>query len=93
MIHCRTSSHQLFCNEYRESGTQKPMRHKKWACPKCENLEFETDIFQATGGTLAKIFDVQNKKFTNVTCTRCQYTEIYKSSTSNLANVFDFFTS
>ncbi len=46
-----------------------------------------------TGGTLAKIFDVQNKKFTTVTCTRCLYTEIYKSSTSNLANVFDFFTS
>ena len=59
----------------------------------CDDLEFETDIFQATGGTLAKIFDVQNKKFTTVTCTRCQYTEIYKSSTSNLANVFDFFTS
>ncbi len=59
----------------------------------CVDLEFETDIFQATGGTLAKIFDVQNKKFTTVTCTRCQYTEIYKSSTSNLANVFDFFTS
>ena len=69
------------------------MRHDKWNCPKCDNLEFETDIFQATGGTLAKIFDVQNKKFTTVTCTRCQYTEIYKSSTSNLANVFDFFTS
>ncbi len=69
------------------------MQHEKWTCPKCDNLEFETDIFQATGGTFAKIFDVQNKKFTTVTCTRCQYTEIYKSSTSNLGNVFDFFTS
>ena len=40
------------------------MRHEKWSCPKCDNDEFETDIFQATGGTLAKLFDVQNKKFT-----------------------------
>ncbi len=72
---------------------KKKQQHQKWLCPKCDNIEFETDIFQATGGTFAKIFDVQNKKFTTVTCTRCQYTEIYKASTSNLSNVFDFFTS
>ncbi len=23
------------------------MRHEKWKCPKCDNDEFETDIFQA----------------------------------------------
>ncbi|MYC96788.1 MAG: GTP-binding protein [Caldilineaceae bacterium SB0661_bin_32] len=69
------------------------MQHEKWSCPKYDNIEFETDIFQATGGHLAKIFDVQNKKITTVTCTRCQYTEICKSSMSNLGNVFDFFTS
>ena len=51
------------------------MRHEKWKCPKCDNDEFETDIFQAAGGTLAKLFDVQNKKFTTVSCTQCQYTE------------------
>ena len=55
------------------------MRHEKWKCPKCDNDEFETDIFQATGGTLAKLFDVQNKKFT-------------RADTSRLDNIFDFFT-
>ena len=69
------------------------MQHQNWTCLKCDNVEFKTDIFQATGGTLAKIFDVQNKKFTTVTCTRCQYTEIYKTDSSRLGNVFDFFTS
>ena len=69
------------------------MKHEKWSCPKCSNDEFETDIFQATGGTFAKLFDVQNKKFTTVSCTRCQYTEIYKADTSRLGNIFDFFTS
>lgn len=53
------------------------MRHKKWKCPKCDNDAFETDIFQATGGT--------------VSCTQCQYTEIYKAETSALSNFFDFF--
>ena len=85
-------------SEHLRQGEQKPCgidtnHHENWNCPKCDNVEFETDIFQATGGTFAKIFDVQNKKFTTVTCTRCQYTEIYKASTSNLGNVFDFFTS
>ena len=26
----------------------------------------------------AKIFDVQNKKFITITCTKCGYTELYK---------------
>lgn len=69
------------------------MQHDKWRCPKCGNLHFETDQFRATGGMLAKIFDVQNKRFTTVTCTQCKYTEIYRSTSSGLGNVFDFFTS
>ncbi|MBD3246521.1 MAG: GTP-binding protein [Candidatus Omnitrophica bacterium] len=69
------------------------MQHQNWKCPKCGNEQFETDQFQATGGMFAKIFDVQNKKFSTVTCDRCQYTEIYRAATGSLGNVFDFFTS
>lgn len=68
------------------------MEHDNWKCPKCANASFETDRFRATGGGFAKIFDVQNKKFTTVTCSRCQYTEIYRADTSALGNIFDFFT-
>ncbi|MEN1681621.1 MAG: zinc ribbon domain-containing protein [Planctomycetota bacterium] len=67
------------------------MHHTNWVCPKCGNQAYETDEFRATGGPLAKLFDVQNKKFATVTCTRCTYTEVYRSSTSTLGNVFDFF--
>ncbi len=68
------------------------MQHDKWQCPKCQNSEFETDQFAATGGGLTKIFDIQNKKFTTVTCAHCKYTEIYKSETSTMGNIFDLFT-
>ncbi|MTI66187.1 MAG: GTP-binding protein [Firmicutes bacterium] len=61
-----------------------------WKCPKCSNTYYETDQFQATGGTFSKLFDVQNKKFSTVTCTKCKYTEIYKADTSDLGNIFDF---
>ena len=63
-----------------------------YRCTKCGNTQYETDEFRATGGFFAKVFDVQNKKFTTVTCTRCKYTEIFKTDSSTLGNIFDFFT-
>ncbi len=68
------------------------MNHPKWKCPKCDNKDYEADQFAATGGGFSKFFDIQNKKFSTVTCTRCKYTEIYKTDTSNLGNFFDFMT-
>lgn len=68
------------------------MEHINYKCPKCGNRSFEMDEFRATGGFLTKIFDIQNKKFTTVSCIRCTYTEIYKADSSTLGNIFDFFT-
>ncbi len=64
----------------------------QYHCPKCKNMDYETSQLRATGGILTKIFDIQSKKFTTVTCTRCKYTEIYKADSSMLGNLFDFFT-
>ena len=69
------------------------MNQSGYKCPKCGNRNYESDEFRATGGVFSKIFDIQNKKFTTVSCTRCSYTEIYKASSSQLGNIFDFFTS
>ncbi len=60
-------------------------------CAKCGHNQFVTDEFRATGGNLAKFFDVQNKKFTTVSCGQCGYTELYRSDTNTLGNVLDFF--
>ena len=68
------------------------MNALNYRCPKCDNGQYETDEFRAAGGFLSKIFDVQSKKFTTVTCTRCKYTEIYKADSSMLGNIFDLFT-
>ena len=62
-----------------------------YVCPKCQRTKCDVDEFRATGGNFAKIFDVQNKKFTTLSCKQCGYTEIYKGNTSTLGNVFDFF--
>jgi predicted nucleic-acid-binding Zn-ribbon protein len=68
------------------------MNTLNYTCPKCGNRTYIIDEFRATGGFFAKVFDVQNKKFSTVTCEQCTYTEIYKADSSTLGNVFDFFT-
>ncbi|MFC4772643.1 zinc ribbon domain-containing protein [Enterococcus hermanniensis] len=66
------------------------MERKQYVCEKCGNQQYVSDQFQATGGNFAKIFDVQNKKFTTISCTRCGYTELYRSQNSNGWDILDF---
>ena len=66
--------------------------HPKWRCPKCANAEFGSGRFRAVGGTLSRLFDVQNRKFTTVSCTRCGFAEVYEASSSAFGKVFDSFT-
>ncbi len=68
------------------------MQKKEYVCAKCGSKHYETDEMRATGGAFAKIFDVQNKKFTTISCTQCGYTELYKRTSSTFGNVIDFFT-
>ncbi len=68
------------------------MGTQQWICAKCGSSDFETDQLRATGGMWAKILDIQNKKFTTVSCMRCGYTEMYKRRSSKLGNVLDFLT-
>jgi predicted nucleic-acid-binding Zn-ribbon protein len=65
---------------------------QKYLCPKCGNTQFDTDEIRTTGGRFSKLFNIQNKKFTVVSCTRCRYSELYKGETSAAGNVLDFFT-
>lgn len=59
-------------------------------CPKCSNTFYDKDEFRATGGMLSKIFNIQNKRFTTISCTKCKYTEVYKTPLRNFENVADF---
>ncbi len=68
------------------------MSSLNYTCPKCGNTSYETGEFRAAGGFLSKVFDVQSKRFTTVTCTQCKYTELFKASSSMLGNIFDLFT-
>ena len=65
----------------------------KYACPKCGSKTCTTGEIRTTGSFLTKIFDIQNRRFTSVTCTECKYTEFYNMPSKKLGNVLDFLTS
>jgi predicted nucleic-acid-binding Zn-ribbon protein len=64
---------------------------EQYNCVKCNHNQYEAGEFHATGGTLTKLFDIQNQKFTTITCQQCFYTDIYKADSSTLGNILDFF--
>lgn len=68
------------------------MSQRKWQCLRCSGHRCETGEIRVSGGFWSRIFDVQNKKYSAITCEACGYTEFYKRDVSTLGNVFDFFT-
>ena len=58
-------------------------------CPKCGHRETEVDDIATSGTGLTKLFDVQNRRFTVVSCANCGYSELYKGdSKHDLADLF-----
>ena len=58
----------------------------------CHNRTCDIGKIRTVGGFCSKIFDMQKRKFSTVTCSRCSYTELYPAEGSTLSNVFDLFT-
>ena len=71
-------------------NTQEKEYKRQFSCPKCGCLQYASDQFQATGGSFAKLFDVQNKKFITISCVQCGFTELYRAETTTGMNVLDF---
>jgi len=63
----------------------------RYECAKCGHGGYETDEITTTGSTFSKFFNIQNRKYTAVTCRHCSFTEFYKGKTSTLGNIIDFF--
>ena len=66
------------------------MKHRKWSCLRCSGSEYDASEIRVSGGNWSRMFNVQNKKYSAVTCGKCGFTEFYKVDASKLGNVFDF---
>ncbi len=60
-------------------------------CPKCGHTEVTTDSISTTGGGLSKMFDIQTKSFTVVSCSNCGYSELYKDVGNRGSDIVDVF--
>lgn len=61
--------------------------------PRCRGTQCEIGEIRVAGSALASLFDVEGRRFTGVTCTRCSYTEFYKTVRDRLSEVADFLIS
>ena len=61
--------------------------------PKVCRENYNLGEIRVTGSFWSKIFNIQNKRFSSVTCEKCSYTEFYRrQSASTMAIFFDYFT-
>ena len=58
-------------------------------CPKCGCTEADFDEIATSGSGLTKLFDIQNRQFTVVSCVDCGYSELYRGQSKH--DVLDFF--
>ncbi len=58
----------------------------------CHHRTCDIGNIRTVGGFCSKIFDMQNRKFSTVTCGRYSYTELYAVDGSTLGNAFGLFT-
>lgn len=69
------------------------MGKKQFTCEKCGSREYQVDQIRTTGAGFTKYFNIQNRRFTAVSCRRCGYTEFYRGTpASGASNVLDFLT-
>ena len=63
----------------------------RYVCPKCKGTEFDAGELRGSGGALSAIFELQNRRFSYVSCNRCKYTEFYRAELNELQHVLDLF--
>ena len=62
----------------------------KYKCPKCGNYQYEIGEIWSVGSFWTRIFEIHNRRFTYVSCQRCQYTELFKVPQKNIGEAFNF---
>ncbi len=66
---------------------------KTYTCPKCGHRKADVDKIRTTGSGFTRFFNIQNRLFTAVSCSRCGYTELYRHDVSKTgSNILDFLT-
>lgn len=69
------------------------MENKSYTCQKCGNRKAVVDEIRTTGAGFTRYFNIQNRRFHAVSCSKCGYTELYTlGKGSGAGNILDFIT-
>lgn len=69
------------------------MKKRKYSCTKCEGTGYKAGEIRTTGSGVSRFLNLQNQKFSTVSCTGCGYTELYRMDASGtVGNIFDILT-
>lgn len=63
-----------------------------YSCAKCLGMEYKVGEIRTTGSGLTRILNIQNQKYSTISCIACGYTELYKLDGKGVGNVIDFFS-
>lgn len=63
----------------------------KYTCPKCGRRTCEIGEIRTASSFVTRIFNIQNRRFTSVTCTNCKFTELYNVPSKKIGDILDFF--
>ncbi|KAF0982444.1 hypothetical protein FDP41_011374 [Naegleria fowleri] len=58
-------------------------------CKKCGFDKLHKGQVRESGGLLSKLFNIQNRMFITVSCSRCSFTEYYETSQSFVSDVIE----
>lgn len=69
------------------------MENQQYYCIKCKGTEYKRGEIRTTGSGLSRFLNLQNQKFSALSCSTCGYTEIYRLDGGGVAgNILDIFS-
>ena len=75
--------------ENQEFSTPGDHEGLNFTCAKCGHNDCEVNDMSTTSGMMSRMVNLQNRRFSAVSCRRCFYTELYKTNSGALRNSFD----
>ncbi len=56
--------------------------NKQYACSKCHATTYKTGEIRTTGSGVSRFLNLQNQKFTAISCEKCGYTDLFRTDGS-----------
>ena len=69
------------------------MTEHQYSCEKCHSTGYKTGEIRTTGSGLSRFLNLQNQKFTAISCDKCGYTDLFRTDGGGkIGNIFDVLT-